>query len=518
MAINKNFVVKNGFEVATNLVYADSDLYNVGIGSTIPRTLLDVRGGIAVTDFSASGISTFLGEVNIGVNGASNTFVDGKSGFGTDNPHYLVHINSPVSTGQTALYVRGDMIVTGDINLDDLTLDTLVSNDVTTGTLTGTIATITTLDGDLADFVNISANTGIVTTIRGTNLSYSGIGTIATLDGTTADFTNLYANVGIVTTLIGTNFSYSGIGTVDTLNGTSGNFSSDINAPSLYSTNLYSDVGVVTTLTSNRSTITHINGTNLNVVGISTLGTVPVINSYYSYVSIAATISNVKIETGSISAVSGILTYYGDGSKLSNVIGGVGIATTGGIVGYGATILDFRGAGISTITVGSGIGTVEIGGGFGNTEIERDVFNITSPTSTFATTSNFEPNYFDVYLNGVKLNSSDYSILSPNSFQLVSSAVIGDIVEVANYKRISISLTELVGSPSINVTNSNVSGILTAIDANLSGNVNISGIVTASSFDSGGTSSQFVKGDGSLDSNSYTTTGKSIAMAMVFGG
>lgn len=48
-------------------------------------------------------------------------------------------------------------------------------------------------------------------------------------------------------------------------------------------------------------------------------------------------------------------------------------------------------------------------------------------------------------------------------------------------------------------------------------NIVNAGVVTATSFDSGGISSQFVKGDGSLDSNSYTSTGKAIAMAMVFG-
>ena len=36
MAVNKNFVVKNGIEVITDLIFADSDLDKVGIGSTIP--------------------------------------------------------------------------------------------------------------------------------------------------------------------------------------------------------------------------------------------------------------------------------------------------------------------------------------------------------------------------------------------------------------------------------------------------------------------------------------------------
>lgn len=47
---------------------------------------------------------------------------------------------------------------------------------------------------------------------------------------------------------------------------------------------------------------------------------------------------------------------------------GVGIRTTGSIIGYGATMLDFKGSGISTITISSGIATINItgGGGGGN--------------------------------------------------------------------------------------------------------------------------------------------------------
>ena len=57
-----------------------------------------------------------------------------------------------------------------------------------------------------------------------------------------------------------------------------------------------------------------------------------------------------------------------DGSALTNLSSGVGIKTVGGLVGYGASILDFRGAGVSTITAPfSGISTVNIvGGGSGS--------------------------------------------------------------------------------------------------------------------------------------------------------
>ena len=56
-------------------------------------------------------------------------------------------VRSPVSTGQTALYVFGDMRVTGDINLDDITLDDATIDNLTVED-TLTVAGITTFDGD----------------------------------------------------------------------------------------------------------------------------------------------------------------------------------------------------------------------------------------------------------------------------------------------------------------------------------------------------------------------------------
>lgn len=64
--------------------------------------------------------------------------------------------------------------------------------------------------------------------------------------------------------------------------------------------------------------------------------------------------------------VSGVVTATSlsiGGRTVSSL--GVGINTSGGNVGYGATLLDFRGAGISTITVAAGIATINITGGGG---------------------------------------------------------------------------------------------------------------------------------------------------------
>ncbi len=59
---------------------------------------------------------------------------------------------------------------------------------------------------------------------------------------------------------------------------------------------------------------------------------------------------------------------------------GVGIRTAGGTVGTGATILDFRGAGISTVTVSSGIATINITGGGGGSQLSISTTAPVSPT------------------------------------------------------------------------------------------------------------------------------------------
>ena len=64
MAIDKNFVIKNGLEVNTNVLVAAADEKQVGIGTTRPYYKLHVgggegsRGGIGATDLTISGIAT----------------------------------------------------------------------------------------------------------------------------------------------------------------------------------------------------------------------------------------------------------------------------------------------------------------------------------------------------------------------------------------------------------------------------------------------------------------------------
>ena len=79
-----------------------------------------------------------------------------------------------------------------------------------------------------------------------------------------------------------------------------------------------------------------------------------------------------------------------DGSALTNVLSGVGIATAGGYVGSGATTLKFIGAGVSAITAPSaGVSTIHItGGGGGGSGISTDAQTKTNGQTALLDLSN----------------------------------------------------------------------------------------------------------------------------------
>ena len=161
MAVNKNFVVKNGLEVATDVILANATTKNVGIGSTQPEFTLDVRGGIGATDIQVTGFSTFTKDVQVGASGSvfyvSNSTNNVGVGTSVPNAAYTLDVRSSVSTGQTALYVYGDMRVTGDLNLDDITLD-----DASIQNLTVTDTLVVTGLSTFSSNVDINAGLDVV--------------------------------------------------------------------------------------------------------------------------------------------------------------------------------------------------------------------------------------------------------------------------------------------------------------------------------------------------------------------
>jgi hypothetical protein len=464
MAINKNFVVKNGLEVNTQLIYADADTNNVGIASTQPRVELDVRGGIAASNTTVAGVTTVITELRVGTSGTVFTVlgIGNSVGVGTSQPAYLLDIRSP-GTGTTALYVQGDMRVTGDINLDDINLDyAQIGSLLVTG--------ISTFQDYIELEDGLEVTSGITTT---RSLNVIGFSTLrANVD--------VAADVGITSSLIvGAGLSVSGISTFTGLVDVNGGI--DVTGVSTFASNLdiNSDVDINRSLTitggsrvTGLSTFTGLVDVNggLDVTGISTFSNNLDVNADIDVnqsvsitgglgVSGIGTIGRVEIFNdgtgGIVTATSGIITYYGDGQFLQNIVLGVGIASTNPstgyseVVGYGATVLTFAGPGVSTaypitVNAASGIATIHLEGGGGGGGFETDIFKDTytvgvGGSSVFTTSQTYEAGYVDVYINGSKLTSSDFVETDSTTITLVSAAVQGDVVELVNFRSVAIT-------------------------------------------------------------------------------
>ena len=95
MAVNKNFVVKNGLEVDTNTLLLIPN-NRVAIGTTILTASLDVRGKILSDSQVESWVGKFVGIVTTGAVGvttmtATDATVTGFSTLGRANVHSECH-------------------------------------------------------------------------------------------------------------------------------------------------------------------------------------------------------------------------------------------------------------------------------------------------------------------------------------------------------------------------------------------------------------------------------------------
>ena len=109
-------------------------------------------------------------------------------------------------------------------------------------------------------------------------------------------------------------------------------------------------------------TVGTVNATTVSVAGTITYNDVTNVDS----VGVVTARSGIRVGAGqSISAVSGTLKYYGDGSELSGVVSGVEVKNAGSSVGTSLTAINFASgatittgsAGITTITIAAGIQT-----------------------------------------------------------------------------------------------------------------------------------------------------------------
>ena len=375
--------------------------------------------------------------LNVGVTSYTDSLtvlqVTGKVAIGTTN------------AGPYSLYVVGDTNIIGQVGLNTITaFSGIITNLAGTnlnyagiGTINNfisTTASINTLDGNIVRFntgiiTSVSGNnlfyrSGIVTNILGTNLNYTGIGTVNNFISTTANITNLSGSVlrfssGIATNIQGTNLFYSGIGTIGSFLATNSTILTLNGSAVRYSSGI----------------VTNISGTNLNYSGVSTFNA----SSGPLFVGIGSTTGTpnqilqvVGIQSGAFFGGNVGIGSTRPTSKLSVqgdvLISGV-VTSLGAFVGVLTGPAEYAySAGFSTVAVQAGVSTIASVAGFATVSIQAGVSTIAAVAgfATFATIAGYST---------VSGNAGFATFASISGFSTVSS--VSGFATVATHAGVS---------------------------------------------------------------------------------
>ena len=361
MAVNKNFVVRNGLEVSENLIYADDQQRRIGVGIITARYDLDVIGGIGATTVTSEG------SVVTGLSTSNNNKIDGYISVGGTtgtNGQYLI------STGQGLQWfslpavreeyifaaAEGQTTFSSGVSYTPGLVDVFVNGVKLLATNQGDTPKEFTADDGSSVVLTTPAVKDAIVEIIAYGTSSVGVGTTATgIAGLTIqeDSTQI-GPTGTVKTL---NFVGASVSTFNSLGlGVTISIGGAAAGTGLWELN--SGVGIHT---DNKVGITtDLPRVELEVGNIGAAGTAVIINGDLRVTGIVTI--GVGGTTYGFDGISGIVSahsYFGDGSNLTG-LSSVSLATTSfGLLGSPSiTVSDINStSGIATInnvTIGSG--------------------------------------------------------------------------------------------------------------------------------------------------------------------
>ena len=108
----------------------------------------------------------------------------------------------------------------------------------------------------------------------------------------------------------------------------------------------------------------------------------------------------------------------------------ISVSDEGTLLTSGVTSFNFTGAGV-TATAATNAVTVNIPGGGGSGSYVRTTITATAGQTSFSAT--YTVNYAEVYVNGILLNSTDYTATTGTTVVLATAASAGDIVDIVAF-------------------------------------------------------------------------------------
>ena len=277
MAVNKNFVVKNGLEVNDDLILANPTNSRVGIGTSVPQYTLHAFGGIGATSLHVAGVSTFLSDVRItgvttlasagGITTTGGDFYVGGDLYVLDDVVYDEVSGRNLNITGIATINRLD--VSKDINVTGVgTITRLNTTDIVSTSSTITRLTNTDFVGTSATITRVNTTNLVGTAATFTSLNVSGVSTIT---GISTFGTSLYVdkdvNIGAGATVVGTltvggDLNVTGDLSYDEVTGRNINVTGVGTITRLNTTNTVSTSSTITNLVGTSATITRLNATD----------------------------------------------------------------------------------------------------------------------------------------------------------------------------------------------------------------------------------------------------------------
>ena len=441
MAINKDFVVKNGLEVNRLLIRTNTTNNRVGINTDVINSTLDVNGQISAKSLSISGVTTFST-----INVSSSLQLNGSSG---SNGQYLKSTGTGVTwsnfpstrTTSTITAVLGQTLFGFNYNIGFLDVfingTKLSSTDFLAVDGNNIILSTPCFGGETVEFISYSAETiGITTTliigIGGITIQEEGsvVGLssgVSTLNFVGSSVTAIASGIG-ATIYISPNSSQwvtaAGIHTLSNvgIGTTNPRFALEVGAVGASGTTLFvnGDARVTGIVTIGPASIT-LNGTS-NTINV---GTGITINGSTGIISATAIVLGGTTLTGV--AVTSITA--GSGISVNQSTGNVTITATGG---GGSSQFVTTAAGIHTLS-NVGIGTTNptsaltVTGNALVTGVVTATTFVGALTGTATSTTNIPNLTGDIISNGTSASLGSFTSTALR-IALTSSTGTGDAV------------------------------------------------------------------------------------------
>ena len=296
-------------------------------------------------------------------------------------------------------------IETAALDLQETTseIDTVSNNIANVNTVGTNIANVNTVAGVSANVTTVAGNNANITTVAGISSAVSAVNSNST------NINAVNANSANINTVAGIDSDITSVA----------NISSDVAAVENIAAN-------VTTVAGNNTNITTVAGANSNITAVA--GAITNVNN------VGGAITNVNNVGGSIANVNTVATNL---ASVNNFAEQYRISSSAPTTSLNVGDLYFD-TSANELKVYKSSGWAAAGSTINGTSA-RFTYTISgTPSSVTGSDDNgstlaYDAGFADVYLNGVRLSSSDITITSGTSVVFASALANGDVVDVVAY-------------------------------------------------------------------------------------